>query len=487
MEKTPIKLIPKLLSNKSYYHLFIILFIMQINICNLAFLSSCPKSSSLNNNTCFNDIIKINKKKYRAGYILTNKYNETFIEYSDDSPGDTRLFYSLKENGRGYYFNDTVTKELLLTSNDYYNGTHIIGRYECINEFVYLKTDSNKEKQYLFSISSFLSLTEIHDIENNSYKQWITTDFLGITNKHRYIFSYRFSLLELNNVYFCVYVQYEGTNEKDEDYSVSYTITKFQFKKDNNNEIQVERLGDSVEDNIMYDNRIVSAFLVTKYNIFVVCYVKRENEKISLKYYDYDLKEINEWCIETISNPQPGYGAFFKAINCQYEYAGLMYYTDGDNGKSLKLKFIYIKNKNDQNQYLFEERLNLEIKDYDFKTYTLLNEFYKINPDRFIFASTTSYSNLIIYLIQQYNWYKYVKIMKFFYSLTSTTNNVRFAKEFNFGIYKGFLVFTSTISSNFDNATDFSSYLIFFGYANGTDFTDDVSEYFADIEGYDPM
>ena len=105
----------------------------------------------------------------------------------------------------------------MLTSNDYYNGTHIIGRYECINEFVYLKTDSNKEKQYLFSISSFLSLTEIHDIENNSYKQWITTDFLGITNKHRYIFSYRFSLLELNNVYFCVYVQYEGTNEKKED------------------------------------------------------------------------------------------------------------------------------------------------------------------------------------------------------------------------------------------------------------------------------
>ena len=75
--------------------------------------------------------------------------------------------------------------------------------------------------------------------------------------------------------------------------------------------------------------------------------------------------------------------------------------------------------------------------------------------------------------------------MKFSYTLSSTTSNIRFNKEFNFGIYKGFLVFTATISSNQDNATDFSSYLIFFGYANGTDFTDDVTEYFADIEGYD--
>ena len=167
------------------------------------------------------------------------------------------------------------------------------------------------------------------------------------------------------------------------------------------------------------------------------------------------------------------------------EYAGLMYYTDGDNGKTLKLKFIFIKDKDNQNQHFFDTKLEQTISDQNFKTYTLLNEFYKINPDRFIFASTTDYTKLYIYLIQQYNWYQYVKIMKFSYTLSSTTSNIRFNKEFNFGIYKGFLVFTATISSNQDNATDFSSYLIFFGYANGTDFTDDVTEYFADIEGYD--
>ena len=169
MDSISFNFISKLISIKRNFPMLLILFLIQMNIYNFAFISSCPKSSSFTTQTCINDIIKINKKKYRAGYILTNKNNETFIEYSDDSPGDSRLFYSLKENGRGYYFNDTVTKEITLTSNDYYDGKHIIGRYECINDFVYLNTDTNKEKQYLFSISSFLSLTELHDIENKYF------------------------------------------------------------------------------------------------------------------------------------------------------------------------------------------------------------------------------------------------------------------------------------------------------------------------------
>ena len=344
-------------------------------------------------------LIRINKKKYRAGYILTNKNNVTIIEYSDDSPGDTRLFYSLKENGRGFYFNDAVTKEISLSSDQYYNNEKIIGRYECINDFVYLKDDTNREKQYLFSISSYLSLTELHDIEAGSYTQWVTTDFLGISDKHRYIFSYRFSFFEWKNtnVYFCVYVQYEGTNEKHEDFSVSYSISRFQFEKDNNNNIKVSGLT-SIEDRTMYDNRIVSAFMVEKYEIFVVSFVKLSNTKLTIKFYDYNLNSINDIEFDTISNPLPGFGAFFKGVHCQYEYAGFMYYTNGDDGTSLVLKFIYINNKNHENKYTVSEKFYQNINDHDFETYTLLNDFYKISPDRFIFISTTGYNKLYIYL-----------------------------------------------------------------------------------------
>ena len=151
-----------------------------------------------------------------------------------------------------------------------------------------------------------------------------------------------------------------------------------------------------------------------------------------------------------------------------------MYYTDGKFGNSLILRFEKIKDNSYNN---FETMMNYPIN-HNFKTDIMLNEFYKISPVRFIFASITDYTKLYIYLIQQTNWYHYLKIKKFQYYLPI---NVKLAKEFSFGLYKGFLVFTSTISSN-NNDNDFFSYLIFFSYANGTDFTVDITHYMEDIE-----
>ena len=472
-------------------HIFLIitLFLVQIKLFTSA-VTSCIAQDNFNTKTCFNDIIKFSDKKYRAGQILTNKNNVTTIIFSDDSPGNSRLLYSLGENGRGFFYdNETVIKVLTLTSNAYHDDINIIGRYECLNDFVYLEDDVNREKQYILSISSYLSLTELYDVEEGAHQQWVTPAFFNISEWKRYIFSYRFSLFEWKNtsVYFCVFVQYEGTDHNKQDYSISYTISRFRLNKDTTNEqISVKTVETSYEDKINYDNRIVSSIFLEKYDVLVVFFVKNQNVKYTLKFYDYDLNSINDYEYEAMSNPLPGYGAFLKAVHCQYEYVGLMYYTDGNSGYSLILKFIKINERDNKNLFTnLEQRLKVEIKDQDFKTYILLNEFYKINPDRFIFASTTTFQKLYIYLIQQTNWYKYVKIKKYDYWLPSATNNIKFAKEFAFGIYKGFLVFTGTISSNYNDASDFSSYLIFFGYANGTDFTADITKYMADIEGYD--
>ena len=413
---------PKKRPSKNPSHFFLILILMIIQI-KLYHSKACIAQDNFNNADCFNDIIKINNKKYRAGQIKTNNKNEVIIEYSDDTPGDSRLFYSLKENGRGFYENEEVRKEMNLTSDQYLYFSphkktyHIVGRYECINDFVYLKEDTAKSKQYLLSISSFASLTELHDIENDSYQQWVGTDFLNIQNRTRFVFSYRFSLVEWANtsVYFLAYVQYRDTNDKNEDYSVSYSLSRFYFEKDaETDEIKVKDLKYlEKEDN--YDNRIVSAVYVDKYNVYAVCFVKNVNPIILvLRIYDYDFNEKKELTIEgTMSNGVPGDGAFFKMVHCQHEYLGFMYYKDGNNGKSLILRFDFLRDKNDKNEdeYNTQNHIYYEgFNDKDFKTYITLNDFFKINPDRFIFASTTDYTKLYIYLIQQINWYKYIKI-----------------------------------------------------------------------------
>ena len=109
---------PKKRPSKNPSHFFLILILMIIQI-KLYHSKACIAQDNFNNADCFNDIIKINNKKYRAGKINTNNKNEVIIEYSDDTPGDSRLFYSLKENGRGFYENEEVRKEMNLTSDQY--------------------------------------------------------------------------------------------------------------------------------------------------------------------------------------------------------------------------------------------------------------------------------------------------------------------------------------------------------------------------------
>ena len=48
-----------------------------------------------------------------------------------------------------------------------------------------------------------------------------------------------------------------------------------------------------------------------------------------------------------MSNGRPGDGAFFKMVHCQYEYLGFMYYKNGDDGKSLILRFDKLRYEDD--------------------------------------------------------------------------------------------------------------------------------------------
>ena len=93
------------------FPLLLFLMLIQIRLITSGpFISSCTTADNFNENTCFNDIIVFDDKKYRAGHSLTNKDNTLIIMFSDDNPGDSRLVYAIKENGRGYYANENKIK-----------------------------------------------------------------------------------------------------------------------------------------------------------------------------------------------------------------------------------------------------------------------------------------------------------------------------------------------------------------------------------------
>ena len=93
------------------YIFTLFLFTIQINFSSC---STCKRDDLINDKTCFNDILRFNNKKYRAGHFVTYKNNDVIAEFSDDgwdnADGYARKFYGLKSNGRFYFPNDSPFK-----------------------------------------------------------------------------------------------------------------------------------------------------------------------------------------------------------------------------------------------------------------------------------------------------------------------------------------------------------------------------------------
>ena len=200
--------------------LFLNFFICLINLLNIN-CKTCKESTTLEETDCFNNIIEINRgneRYYRAGHFATTKNGDLIIEYSGDGPAEYRLFYALKQNGRGY-FDDNYIKEKELVKNGNY-----IGRYESRNIMINLY--ENLDEEYLFSTSSYDSASELHDLENDEYKVAVTETFLGTR-----IFSYVYNIIEVKengkNFYFIFYTT------PDPDYGITngrkFVIKKLKF------------------------------------------------------------------------------------------------------------------------------------------------------------------------------------------------------------------------------------------------------------------
>jgi len=275
MAPKSIKRIPSTKANYYLYcTLFIFLILVQIQKINNETCSKTSKiSTSSTKTSCFNEIIRF-QGSYRAGQFAVRNDGVLLVEYSSDGK---RLFYGLDPNGRGH-FNDTTNKIIENMDNAYYWIEHTQYttnvRYESKNRLVKLKDEtSNSAKEYIFSISSYHSLAELHDIDNNNYKAWLATEFLDCYDKWRYVFSFQFSLLHYinsnTNVYYAVYVQYKGVEEDGKAYSESYSISKFTFNSLTDRTVTYKEFLDN------YDNRIVSAFIMTKYNKIMVFFLRR--------------------------------------------------------------------------------------------------------------------------------------------------------------------------------------------------------------------
>ena len=490
-----------LINNKLYFVLFIWLnIIFPIN-------TGCPKGIGISNENCFNDLIII-KKYYKSGNFATNKKGDMIIEYSEAKTENKRLFYGIKKNGRYFFPGEEAYKEKEVSHPD--SNSDIKARYEARNIFVSLEDDIDKEKEYLFSTSSYNTLTELHDLdsENDSYKSQGTIAYFNIRN----VFSFEYSLFGSQengkNYYYLIFTQNEPEKvkvvkdgkEEYHDWSKTYTIKKFKFTSFDLSTFNEVKTKDCYYN---YNDRVISSFILEKFQILVVFYLKKAddqlvNGKYALKFYDLDLTEKNEIIVsENITDPRSGDGVFFKCVYLKEEYASFVYFTKGydDTKVSFNVSKFSKSTEDSSDIYSYTTTIHKDLEDIQsgFISDVPLNDFVKVDEKRLIFISTVRVSlidadkgqynfNLHIIFLDLYNDYQSLKTRHFYYDLSG--HQIR--NELFGHIYNGYFVFTATVVNPQSYVEgNFFSLLIFFGYANGTDFEIDISLYLMDVDGYD--
>ena len=316
--------------------LFLLLKSLKINCEDI----ECKKNNSLFNTKCFNNILKFDNKRYRNGHFATNQKGDLIIEFSENGGGKDyfRLFYGLKSDGRYYFKNESPTYELNISqakhgqeSNNYYYA-----RYESNNFFVSL--NNSEDNEYLFSVSSFQSVVELHDLasENYSHIIWNSKSFFNLEEDH--IYSYIFPIFKIKNesTYIIVFLPRKQNTDPQDYFSESYIIKKFQFDSfDINGYYELN----STQSYNNFNNRLISAFFMDDYDILIVFFVYRtktkDKKEYTIRFYDYDSNLRNEKEITGELNLNPGNGLFFKSFYLKENFAALIYFTGNNNGTSL--------------------------------------------------------------------------------------------------------------------------------------------------------
>ena len=440
------------------FYISIFLFLIHIKI---TIGQNCRINDLITNTECFNNVFIFNNKPYRAGNFAINKNGDLIIEYST---GRSRLFFGFKKDGHFFFNGENHTREIeTIISND----EDVFARYESKNIFISLEDDINKEKQYLFSISTYITLSELIDLENNNYTVIASENFAG--NR---IFSFRFSILETQknntNIYFLIYAYENYLTGR-----IHFSIKKFGFTSFSL--YNYDNIKNVDSDYYISIYRTINAFLIEEDEILAIFFVNNNNALL-IYFYDYEIECKGYNSIDDIKD-YSGKEAFFKSFYLDNYLAVLIYFYDLETETSLVIKLLSIIKSNDQVYNAFS-KFGRNINEYQFRIDAILNDFVKINNEKLVFISTRDSYTLFILFFDFYENYEKMILRSYIYRLDDYQIN----KELSAFIYNNYLVFSSTVENS---STEMFSIFMIFGYANGIDDIIDIYPYFTDIEDYD--
>ena len=422
----------------------------------------CEVNNTLIKDQWLNNIItfiNINEVTYHlSDFCLTTKEELILLLSSNDEDFEgNRLFYNIKNNGRGFFSNGTDDTPLYLFQ------TTLNSKEETII-FPFKLNNTNDNKEYILAISS-TNIFEIYDINEN--KRYFTKTFNDLYNKG---IIYKESSIPTyiesgNNYYLGNLGQWRGSS------GYSFYINKLSF-----NSLEADKFHPLIKYksiDVDEDSYIVSCYKTEITRTYIICFYHEYSGNYKAIAFDENLEKLGEETIKEWGNSN----YFFKCVHF-FDEVGVFGYFEN---YQFNFKFKLFNEGNNFVDYFNERAENvmidyIEFEDPEHFNYDA-NDLIKLDDKKICFTSKKlNLNSLYIVIIHEFNDSKiklrYYKINLKLYSV----NN--FSKRLRTLVYNNFISLTSYFDQDFSQYEErHSASLIIFSYPNCKDFKLDITNF----------
>ena len=427
---------------------------------------ACVIDNSIAKTQWLNDIILFDFDKIRYGSFTLNSEGDMIYEGSTEEAKGIRVFYWLKKDGSFYFKNDIGEKKstkIIIVKND--DGSFPL-RYE--SSIASVSIDGNEN--YIFSISLWDTEVELYDFVNNNVSHIKTLNFIDYL-----IHSTVNTFIKIENGNTTEYLHtFVGQKKTDQRYKYFYLVSQaYYFNSSNMNN------GYSIQNKITCTSnktRIISSYKTSSYYI----YFSINNNYYKIESYDNNFHSLTSYIINDLIT-------YDELLFCKSIYMknnlGVFAYYKNILDFSPRIRIIEIND----NGLIFQEKFSFQLNyPRDFSTAPLLNDVIKIKDNRFCFISSSqNRENLYIILFDFYNNDKNIK---------ERIYNIKFFDLYSYIIYReitsilynDFLTLSMSVCRTYpcdeENVdSNFFSFLIIFGYINGTNSNVNISQYLSEF------
>ena len=427
----------------------------------------CIINNSIIKTQWINNIIIIGDLFYRYINLGSFSNGDMIVETNAYPANKRRMFYGLKQNGRPLFTMSGMELSYYLID---FSGENE-GKFESEAAMI---TETTYGREFYFSVSNSDCNAEIIDYEKKNIYYKPSKDFASGHN----IVSLRYNIFKdiysySNNYhYFCFIGEIlDGENINNAIFLQRHIFSNFNsFNITNTKESEIIELN-------AYGYGI-SCFQSPKE--FIYCLYLTKYDKIYFNLTKYEIDFTNKVSLDFESNVNDEYN-FFKCIHFKDEIMVIVYYQYFENNlyPIILFKEFNVENQVFENYFSEGKYISGIILKRNFNNHLLLNDFIKLNNNKFVFSTTAEDKEKLYIIVINIFGNKKVKIR--YYSINIyELYHFKIFYELRINNYKNFIAFASSFCQQKECSKDddehYSS-LIIFSYPKNRDKVLNINEY----------